>query len=218
MIAGATLSLLGGCIVSDEITTLTILPDGSASWVKFQSNIHSSETGAKGAEELKRFVEEFEAHKDTDYQNIRRAGGEVLEARWVRREEPYAKLMVARLPSASSLRDFCTIKGEKGEVIAQPRFTQSGKRRRFSVEIQASKDERPAEAKRPTTHELRQAEANGISETRIAVAGGQIVASRGFTVAADKRSALLEPVEIQGLLEAGREKVELFLEWDLSDN
>ena len=49
------------------------------------------------------------------------------------------------------------------------------------------------------------------------VAGGRIVASRGFTVAADKRSALLEPSELLALLQK-EQVVELFLEWEVESN
>ena len=217
-VSAATLALFAGCIVSDQVTTLTIQPDGSADWVKFQSNIRSTEKGAKGAQELKQFVEEFDTHKDADYQQITQAGGVVLEARWLRREEPPANLIVAKFPNASVLQEFCTIKGEKGEVIAKARFTENGKRRRFSIVVPVPKDEKPGEPATPTIKQLRQDQANGISETRIVVPGGQIVDSQGFTVAADKRSALLEPAEIRSLFQSGREQVELFLEWELAVN
>jgi hypothetical protein len=70
-IAAAALCLGTSCIVSDQLTTFTILPDGSADWVRFQSNIRSTEKGDKGAEELKRFVEEFTAQQDEDCMRIR---------------------------------------------------------------------------------------------------------------------------------------------------
>ncbi len=216
VISAATLALFASCIASDQVTTFTIHPDGSADWMKFQSNIRSTETGAKGEQELKKFVEDFDAHQDSDYQNITQAGGQALEARWLRREEPYANMVVARFPSASALLNFCTIKGEKGEVIAQPRFVQNGKRRRLSIEIAVPKDEKPGEPAKATIQQLRQDRANGISETRIVVAGGRIVDSQGFVIAADKKSALLEPAEIHDLLQKGKEKMELFLEWELA--
>jgi hypothetical protein len=49
--------LMAGCIVNDELTTITIQPDGSADIVKFRSNIRSSEKGRKGEAELQRYVE-----------------------------------------------------------------------------------------------------------------------------------------------------------------
>jgi hypothetical protein len=50
------------------------------------------------------------------------------------------------------------------------------------------------------------------------VAGGKIVASRGFTLADDKQSALLSLHDIQELLRDAKEPVELFLEWELAGN
>jgi hypothetical protein len=209
--------MVAGCIVSDQITTITIQPDGSADWIKFQSNIRSSEQGAKGAEELKRFVEEFDSHKDPDYVHITDSGGEVLEARWVRREEPYANLMTARFPNWAALQNFATFKNDKGEVIAQAQFTQNGNRRRLSLLVPMPKDEKPKGEQTPTIEQLRQEQANGISETRVVVAG-RIIASQGFTIANDNRSALLDPAGIQKLIQSSPEQVEIFLEWELANN
>ena len=88
----------------------------------------------------------------------------------------------------------------------------------MAVVITPPKDQKLGEPQKSTVRELRQEQANGISETRIVVAGGRIVDSRGFTVAADKRSALLEPSELHALLQSQPEKVELFLEWELGEN
>jgi hypothetical protein len=214
VLVAAAFAAFGGCIASDELTTLTIRPDGSAELVKLQSNIRSTEPGAKGAQELRQFVEEFDAHQDEDYRRITEVGGKVLEARWLRREEPYAKLLTASFPGASALEGYWTLKGDKGEVIAQSRFTQGGNRRKLSVVITPPKDQKFGEPEKPN----RQAQADGISETRIVVAGGRIIGSRGFTVAADRRSALLEPSEILAMLQRDRERVELFLEWELGEN
>ena len=214
-IPAAALALIGGCIVSDQLTTITIRPDGSADWVKFQSNIRSTETGAKGAQELKRFIEEFDARKDSDSQRILEVGGEVLDSRWLRGEEPYANVAVARFPSASVLQEFFTIRGEKGEPIVEPLFTRCGNLRRFSLTIAVPGNGVPETGPIPTLQQARQAQADGISETRVVVAFGRIVDSQGFTVSADKRSALLDPVAIHSLLRSGKEEVELFLEWEL---
>ena len=80
--------------------------------------------------------------------------------------------------------------------------------------IKLPKDQKPGESGKATVRELREEQANGISETRMVVAGGQIIASRGFTVAGDKRSALLEPSELLALLKR-KPVVELFLEWEV---
>lgn len=213
--AMVAIGLVAGCIVSDELTTLTIRPDGSADWIRFQSNIRSTESGAKGAQELKTFVEEFDARSNSDFARIAEAGGEVIEARWVRREEPFANVVKVRFPTATTLEKFFTVKNDKGEVVAPVRFTQDGNRRRISVVIPIPRDQ-PQETKAPLTpRELREQQANGFSETRVAVTGGRIVASQGFVVANDKRSCLLDSAQIEELLRRRPEQVELFIEWEL---
>jgi hypothetical protein len=208
-------SALAGCIVSDQLTTFTIRPDGSAEWVRFQSNIRSSEPGAKGDEELKRFIADFDARRDPDVQRVLQAGGEIVEARWLPAEGRRASVIVAGFPGAVALEEFCTVRGEKGEVVARPRFTQDGKRRRFSIAFPVPKDVKRGETSERTLEGFRAEQASGISETRIIVAGGRIVGSQGFTIAADKGSALVEPARIEELLRTGCETIELFLEWEL---
>lgn len=209
------IGLIAGCIVSDELTTLTIQPDGSADWIRFQSNIRSTESGAKGTQELKKFVEEFDARSNSDFARITEAGGELVEARWVRREEPFANVVKVRFPTAATLEKFFTVKNDKGEVVAPVRFTQEGNRRTISVVIPIPRDEPPETTTPPTPKELREQQANGFSETRVAVVGGRIVASQGFIVANDKRSCLLDSAQIQELLRRRPKQLELFIAWDL---
>lgn len=212
-----TMFLLAGCILSDELTTLTIRPDGSADWIKFRSNSRSSETGDKREQELLKYIDEFETHAGADFVRIAEAGGELLEARWVQREEPYATLIAARFPTAASLERFWTIKGDKGVVLAQARFTQDSNRRRLSLTIPGPR-ENDADGKEPlTVRKMREQQANGISETRIAVAQGHIVATEGFVVADDKRSCLVDPIRIDEVLRNTSGPVNLFLEWEVED-
>lgn len=213
--AAVASGLILGCIVSDELTTITIQPDGSADWVKFQSNIRSSEPGAKGAQELKKFVDEFDARSNSDFVRVSEAGGDVLEAHWVRHEEPYANLLKARFPTAAALERFATIKNDKGEVIAPARFTREGNRRKIAIVIPVPRDEATETETPPSPAELREREANGISETRIVIARGRIVASQGFVVASDKRSCLLDANQIAELIRGRPEQVELFITWEL---
>jgi hypothetical protein len=215
LVAAVSLFMVAGCIVSDQITTITIQPDGSADWVKFQSNIRSTASGAKAAEELKQFVEDFNAHKDSDYMHITESGGEIIDARWVRPDEPYSNMVVARFPNWTALQEFATFKDEKGEVIAQAQFVQNGNRRRLSLVIPLSDEEKANEQSAPTIEQLRQEQADSISETRLVVAGGRIIASQGFIVAKDRRSALLDPAAVRDSIRSAGDKIELYLEWEL---
>lgn len=217
-ITAVTLALIAGCIVSDEVSTLTIRPDGSADWIKFRSNIRSTEAGEKGAEELRKFIEAFEAHEDPDYRRIAEVGGEVVESRWLREDEPCSTVLVARLPGPKVLEDFCTIRGGEDEFTTRARFTSEGRRRRLSIVVSVPVGRRGETAEPRTALQLRQEQASGISETRVAVVGGEITGARGFTLARDRRSALLEPDVIRRLTGAGDDEVELFLEWELTSD
>jgi len=207
---------LRGCIVGDELSTITIHPDGSADLVKVQTNVHSSETGAKADEELRRYVQEFNDKKDAEHLRILDAGGQIGESRWIRSEPPYATVIVGKLPTAAALEKAFTFKGDDGAVVVAAHFAQKGTRRKFSLQVTLPSDQVVNSTSEKTVEELRASQANGLGETRLAIAGGKIVDARGFAVASDKQSALLEPKVILELLKKQRE-IEAFIEWELAD-
>ena len=209
------LVVIAGCIVSDELTTLTIQPDGSADWIKFRSNIRSTEQGAKGAQELAKFADEFDSRSAADFVRIAESGGEVVDSHWLRHEEPFATVIKARFSTAAALEKFGTIKNDKGEVIAPVHFTKDGNGRKIWLVVSVSNEEPSATQAPRSPQELREQAANGLSETRVVVAGGRIVASQGFVVASDKRSCLLDANQIVGLLRNHSAQVELFIEWEV---
>jgi hypothetical protein len=210
----ALAAMLGGCIVSDQLTTITIHPDGSAEFIKVLLNVHSSETGAKADEELQRYAAEFNAGKDPDLVRIADAGGRVLESRWIRSDPPCAAMIVAKLPSAAVLEKAFSFNESNGESVATARFTRDGARRKFSLLMALPRDQVESLAPEKSVQELRANQANGLSEMRFVVAGGKISSVRGFTVARDKQSALLEPKAILEMLRTQR-PVEVFIEWEV---
>lgn len=211
----AALLLAGGCIVSDSLTTITILPDGSADWVRFQSNIRSTQTGLKGEQALQKFADTFDARQDADMKRIVESGGEILEARWIRNQKPFATVVSARFPTSSALTEFFTFRDEDGDVVAQPTFTIDGRRRKLALSIMLPSNEDAAPTERPTCEDLLARDANSISETRIAVADGFIVASQGFVIARDRASAVFDNRRLDELVRQRPERLELFLEWDV---
>jgi len=66
------------------------------------------------------------------------------------------------------------------------------------------------------TEQNRQPLADGISEYRIAVANGSITAARGFTVASDKQSALMNLSEILEVLKDQQGQAQFSIEWDVA--
>jgi hypothetical protein len=210
------LALAGGCIVSDNVTTLTVHPDGSADFVVFSSNIRSTETGAKSDEELRRYAEDFDARRNDEFDRINRAGGKVVDTWWVRRDAPYSNIVSARLPSSAAVEKLLTIDGEPGELRVATRYSQEGRKRKLSMSVQPPKDLNIAEITASSVRETRERQANGLSELRIVVLGGEITGSRGWTVAGDKRSALLALDEIADLLRASPGQIEPFIEWDVA--
>jgi hypothetical protein len=207
--------LIGGCVIGDQLTTLTVHPDGSADLVLFRSNLHSTEEGKRAEKELADFRASFDAREEGDFARIREAGGKVVEASWVREEAPFSNLIRAHFPTASAVEKYWSAEDEDGKIVMKTRFHSEGPRRRLAIEITVPPDKtNPSHVSPANVDQIKQAMANGISETRIALTQGAIVAAKGFTVAEDKQAALLDFTAISDVLRSGG-KAELYLEWEL---
>ncbi len=209
-------AFLGGCIVSDQLTTLTIHSDGSADYVLFRSNLRSTEKGAKAEKELADYKAKFDARAEDEFVRIRDCGGKIVQATWVRSEAPFSNVIHAQFPDASALEKFGSTKNEDGSPLITTQFHRDGARRKLTARITVPSDSIKEPAEPPVKEPLKQGFANGISATRIAIVSGSIVAERGFTVASDKQSALLDGDEIEQLLRKGNGTMELFLEWEVT--
>jgi len=211
---GAAIITVAGCILCDQITTITIQPDGSADYLKVQTNVHSSESGSKGEAELSRYVEQVNARQDSDQLALVRAGAVLEPVHWIRRQPPMANVISARLPNAAALEKLFTVQDDGGNTILSARYSRDGLRRRLTLLVELPREDANQAAAPRTVAELRGGQAEGISETRFAVARGTIVAAKGFTIARDRQSALLEPAAILEVLRT-QPQVEAWLEWEV---
>lgn len=204
----------GGCVVGDELTTFTLNSDGSADLVVFRSNLHSTEKGEKAAKELADYQANFDKQTDGDFQRIRDAGGQLMLASWVRARAPLSNVVHAHFPDTAALEKYWTVKDEKHGPLITTKFQKDGARRRLTFKITLPEDNEQAPAASPDVNQIRQALANGISETRFALTEGSITTARGFTIAGDRQSALLNGREVSELIRSTKGKAELWLEWE----
>ncbi len=208
------MAVLAGCIVGDQLTTLTVYPDGSADYVVFRSNLHSTQTGDKAEREVAEYRATFDARADDELVRINDAGGEIVETTWLRDETPLSNLLRAHFPDASALERFFTHHGDDGQSLIVTQFEKDGLHRRLAIHVTVEhKDGEPAPV---DAAQLVQSQANGLSLTRIAVPDGTITAARGFTVAGDKQSAVMNTNEMAQAIHDGQGTAELFLEWDVA--
>jgi hypothetical protein len=123
-------------------------------------------------------------------------------------------LVRARFLSPSALEKFGTVKNEDGGFLMTTQFRSDGLRRSLTVGIAVPPDQaNPSQSSPSDAEQFRQTQANGISDTRIAVTKGSITTAHGFTVASE--SALLNASGITEILRTGG-KAELYLEWEVS--
>jgi hypothetical protein len=210
----ALLALVGGCVVGDQLTTITLRPDGSADVVTFRSNLRSDQEGAKGATEISEYQARFDAHTEDDLARVTQAGGMLLEATWLRRQVPLANVVRATFPNAQAFENYYSFKNEQGSEQLKTKFATSGNRRTLTFTLDFPKGEGQADKGPLTVERVRQALADGISETRIALAEGKITRASGFIVAADKQSALLDAAALGEILRTTG-KGELAIEWEV---
>jgi hypothetical protein len=108
------------------------------------------------------------------------------------------------------------VKSEDGGFEMTTQFRSDGVRRSLTVGITVRPGTaNPSQSSPSDIGQFRQTQANGISETRIAVTKGSITSARGFTVASDKQSALLNASAIDEVLRTGG-KADLYLEWEVT--
>ncbi len=209
---------MGGCIVHDQFTTLTINPDGSGELILFRSNIRSTKKGSRAESEIAEYRASFDAQTQDDFKRICESGARLEMAMWVREQAPMAHVIRASIPDAASLEKLATL-GDGGSPISiTPKFTITDTHRRLALQLTARSDHIPppiSDADRLT--QFNHARASGISEFRIAIPAGKIRDARGFTIAGDGQSALLDVDEISSLLRADDGDIEIFVQWEVSD-
>lgn len=205
---------VSGCVIGDELTTFTLKPDGSADLVVFRSNLHSTQKGEKAEKELAEYQANFDKQADGDFRRIRDAGGKVVLASWVRMQAPYSTVVHAHFPDTAALEKYWSMKDAEGQSLIATAFHKNGTRRRLTFRITFPASDAPDPTPPSDAWAFRQALANGISETRFALTEGSITSARGFTVAEDRQSALLNVREVTESIRAGQGNAELWLEWE----
>jgi hypothetical protein len=217
-LAGAALALLlAGCIVQDQSSTLIINPDGSSELVIVRTNIRSTLDGERAASETAEYRRAFDRREQDEFARVRKAGASLEQALWLRRAPPMANVIRVLFPSAAALEKFAEVKTTDGGPDISLEFSQTGTLRRMilGVALPAEGPRPPVQADDVERYKLRRAAA--VSEIRIALSDGEIVAARGFVTAPDRQSALLDIDEVNSRLHVGDGKAELLLEWEVSE-
>ena len=209
---------MAGCIVQDEFTTLTINADGSGDLIIFRSNIRSTKKGSRAETEMAEYRASFEAQTQDVFKRIRESGARLEMTLWVREQAPMAHVIRASIPDAASLEKLATL-GDGGSPISiTPKFTITDTHRRLALQLTVRSDHIPppiSDADRLT--QFNHARASGISDFRIAISAGNIRDARGFTIAGDRQSVMLDIDEINSLLRSGNGDIEIFVQWEVSD-
>ncbi|NLB69446.1 MAG: hypothetical protein GX804_07165 [Lentisphaerae bacterium] len=207
-----------GCIVNDDVSVLTINPDGSADLVVFCSNIHSTEKGEKGREEVAGYCRAFDARSRDDMQRLTKAGAVIKSAEWIDKSVPMSNLLQASFPDLESLKSLLNFSDSEGKQTIKPKYTFSNGVGHFSVQVEVNEKDIP-DAQDATARyaQFKRDRANSISEMRIAIAGGKITEASGLIVARDGQSALIDSDDILEKLRTNKGKAEFFMQWEIEE-
>ena len=203
------LLLLPSCIVSDQITTLIIQPDGSAEVIVVRSNIHFRGNDKKREEELNEYKRKFNDGEQFWFERIRTSGGNIEETRWIKKTPPMANYLRGSLPDQEAVEKLLTL---DNNWKIQSNITTDGSTKTLMVKVTPPPDKKLS-APQSDPEKIRRKLANSISHTRIAIQNGKITDAKGSVVADDNQSALVDQGAFPDRLWEENERVELRLSW-----
>jgi hypothetical protein len=204
-----SLLLLPGCIVSDQITTLIIQPDGSAEVIVVRSNIHFRGNDEKREEEQEEYRRKFNDGEQFWFDRIQTSGGTIEETRWIKQTPPMANYLRGSLPNQEAVEKLLTL---DNNWKIQSNITTDGSTRTLKVTVIPPPDKKLS-APPADPEKIRKKLANSISHTRIAIQNGKIIEAEGFMVADDGQSALVDEGAFPDRLWKENAGVELLLSW-----
>lgn len=203
------LLIFPGCIVSDQITTLIIQPGGSAEVIVVRSNIHFRGNDEKREEELEEYRRKFNDGEQFWFDRIQTSGGAIKETRWIKQSPPMANYLRGSLPNQEAVEKLFTL-DNKWKI--RTNISTDGSTRTIKVTV-TPPPEKKLSAPPADPEKIRKKLANSISHTRIAIQNGKITDARGFVVANDKQSALVDQGAFPDRLWKENKRVKLVLAW-----
>jgi|WetSurSiteA1Bulk_404760.scaffolds.fasta_scaffold04589_4 hypothetical protein len=195
--------LTSGCITKDEITSVVIDPDGAVTFSIYRLNITSDQKGEDGKREFADYIRGLEEKKDTDFANLVKVNAKDVNVTILRKAAPASVLITARIPSLKDLAAGLSDDDFQCTAIS----TERTRGIRCEYIIQPSKGKGLPEPAKPR--------ANSFSEIRVALAEGTIVKAKGFSVAQDNRSALVDMETLEKMDNWEVPSVPILLEWQI---
>ena len=197
--------LMSGCITKDEITSVVIDPDGAVAFSIYRLNITSDQNGEDGKKEFAKYIRGLEEKSDAYFETLAKANAKDVKVTILRKDAPASVLITARIPSLKDLAASLSDDDHNCTVISTEHTR--GIRCEYTSKSKPSKEKELPEPAEPR--------ANSFSEIRVALAEGTIVKAQGFSVAQDKRSALLDWETLQKMDYWEVPSYAISLEWQI---
>jgi hypothetical protein len=197
--------LTSGCITKDEITSFVIDPDGAVTFSTYRLNIASDKEGEEGKKELADHIRGLEEKNGGDFADLVKANAKDVKITILRKAAPASVLITAQIPSLKDLAAYLSDSDITCTAISTERTR--GIRCEYTIKSKPSKGEELPEPAKPR--------ANSFSEIRVALAEGTIVKAQGFSVAQDKRSALVDMETLEKMEHWEVPSAVILLEWQI---
>ncbi len=198
------------CLVKDTSHSISLEPDGSATWTVLERNVHATaDTPADRAREEEEYLAKARAGQGANEAAFRALGASTVATRIAAANWPFAVLTAARFPSVADMLQACF--DAAGEVRGQSTLEQKDGRTTWRVVVIEDKD--AASARSSDTQEAVANLLAGIAdgEPLFLIRHGQFVDAAGFTITDDGRVAKLDDLSKWDW--EARPRLEVWLTW-----
>ena len=179
-----------GCLEKETRSTAYVEDDGTVTWVVVESEVRSDESNAEDARrEESEHLSACRSGTAPVPEALAAIGGRDVRADVLRDRVPFETLSSARFSSLEHLaRSFCDAAGwtcETATVTTASHTTWS-----WTVPVSPGRDDKSASPVDPLS--------DALSTLRVVVAGGRLIAARGFNLEGDRAAALIPPEDEKG--------------------
>jgi|WetSurMetagenome_2_1015567.scaffolds.fasta_scaffold11029_4 hypothetical protein len=202
--------LLSACVTGDEITSYVIDPDGAVAFSIYRHNLTSDEMKAEDAkEDLTTYIRDLEEKRGDLFTQLAKANAQEVRAAILRRASPASILITGHIPSLNDLAAYLGEEDNDSSFVCTPISRERTRGLVCELTRKPSKERIKPETVTPR--------ADSFNETRFALAEGSFTKVQGFSLANNKRSALLDVDAIMKMWNPQIPTIILSLEWQIPE-
>jgi hypothetical protein len=202
--------LTSACVTGDEITSYVIEADGTIAFSIYRQDLASDQTGEEAKRELAQYIRSLEDRSDSLFTDLAKGHAQEVEVAILRSAFPASVLITGRIPSLHDFAAYLSNEDDDSSFVCTP-FSQD---RTHGLLFKVIRKYPAARTQSVNDH----SPTGSLDEIRLALTEGQFTKAKGFLLAHDKRSALLDWKALDGQLASSVPSITLSLEWQIPDS